>query len=76
MPLTLKAAAERMGISTSLLYTLCRERRIEHIRIGVHGKRGKILIEPNVVDSFLKGSTVRSEAPQPPIAFKHIRMGR
>jgi excisionase family DNA binding protein len=76
VPLTMKEAAERMGISTSLLYTLCRERRIEHIRIGVRGRRGKVLIEPNAVDSFLRDATVRPEAPLSPVALKHIRPAR
>jgi excisionase family DNA binding protein len=58
--LTIKQAAERTGMSTSLLYQLCAERRLPHFRLGREGKRGKILIEEADLDAFLAASRVEA----------------
>ena len=58
--LTIKDAADRSGMSTSLLYQLCAERRLPHFRLGREGKRGKILIEEADLKAFL--ATCRVEA--------------
>jgi excisionase family DNA binding protein len=52
--LTPKQAAERAGVSTSLIYVLCQERRLAHYRIGTDGKRGRILIDPADLDRFME----------------------
>jgi excisionase family DNA binding protein len=39
--LTVSEAAERAGISESLIYQLCEERRLVHFRIGKKGAAGE-----------------------------------
>ena len=53
MRLTPKQAAERAGVSTSLIYTWCAEQRLAHYRIGAEGKRGRILIDPADLDRLI-----------------------
>lgn len=52
--LTPKKAAERAGVSRSLIYTWCSERRLPHYRLGAKGRRGRIFIDPADLDEFLK----------------------
>jgi excisionase family DNA binding protein len=58
--LTINQAADRTGLSTSLLYQLCAERRLPHFRLGREGKRGKILIEEADLEAFM--ATCKVEA--------------
>lgn len=60
--LTIKQAAERTGMSTSLLYQLCTERRLPHFRLGREAKRGKILIEEADLEAFLAAARVEAGA--------------
>ena len=72
---TIKQAAERTGMSTSLLYQICGERRLPHFRLGRDGKRGKILIEEADLDAFLAASRVEAGAGAgsgPAPALRHI----
>jgi excisionase family DNA binding protein len=70
---TIKQAAERTGMSTSLLYQICAERRLPHFRLGRDGKRGKILIEESDLDAFLAASRVEAGAGTGPApALKHL----
>jgi excisionase family DNA binding protein len=57
---TIKQAAERTGLSTSLLYQVCAERRLPHFRLGRAGKRGKILIEEDDLDAFMAAARVEA----------------
>lgn len=52
--LTARQAAERAGVSLSLVYLLCEERRLPHYRIGSEGKRGRILIDAEDLDRFIE----------------------
>ncbi len=52
--LTVKEAAEHAGVSISLIYQLCEERRLPHYRLGGKGKRGKIMIDPRDLDNLLE----------------------
>lgn len=52
--LTPKQAAERTGVSVSLIYQWCKEGLIEHFRLGAKGKRGKVLIDPDELARFLE----------------------
>lgn len=63
---TIKQAADRTGMSTSLLYQICAERRLPHFRLGRDGKRGKILIEESDLDAFLLASKVEAGIKAPP----------
>lgn len=56
--MTAKQAAERLGISKSLLYQLVAEKRLPHRRIGGKGRRGKIVIEEEDVRAFMEGCKV------------------
>jgi excisionase family DNA binding protein len=53
-----KEAAERMGVSVSLIYSWCEERRLAHYRVGGKGRRGKIMISPRDLDSFVESLRV------------------
>lgn len=58
--LNVKEAAERIGVSESLIYQWCEERRLAHYRPGGKGKRGKILISSADLDAFME--SIRVEA--------------
>jgi excisionase family DNA binding protein len=58
--LTVKEAAEYAAVSSSLLYGWCESKRLPHLRCGAAGKRGKILIHKEDLDSFL--ATLRVSA--------------
>ena len=53
MKLTPKQAAEREGISPSLVYRWCEEGRLPHYRVGAVGRRGRILIDPADLNAFM-----------------------
>jgi excisionase family DNA binding protein len=77
MKLTPKMAAERAGVSPSLIYEWCHEKRVPHYRCGGRGRRGRILIEDADLDTFL--DTLRVEAVpdgQGVPALKHISLPR
>ena len=82
--LTVKQAAERAGVSESLIYLLCDERRLPHYRPGGKRKRGKILIDPRDLDAFMASCRVAAEeqpevnvqAPKVAGAFQNLDAGR
>lgn len=51
--LSVKQAAERVGVSPSLVYVWCQEQRLPHYRVGAVGKRGRIRIAPADLDAFM-----------------------
>ena len=72
-PLTVREAAECLGISASLVYALCAQKRIRHERHGVG--RGKILIPEDALEEYRKGATVDVEAGGgPPPVLQHITL--
>ncbi len=75
--LTVKQAARHAGVSESLIYQWCDERRLVHYRVGGAGKRGKILIDPADVDTFLASLKVETrEQPVPSNShrkYRHLR---
>jgi excisionase family DNA binding protein len=50
---TVKQAAERAGVSESLVYEWCSEQRLPHYRLGGQGRRGKIVIDEADLTRFL-----------------------
>ena len=74
--LTVAEAAERAGVSISLVYEWCSERRLTHYRIGGAGRRGKILIDPTDLEGFLGSLKVEAGAaparPLPRKRFRHL----
>ena len=74
--MTVKAAADRIGVSDSLIYEWCSAGQLVHFRFGRKGRRGKLLIDEKDLDAFL--AACRHEArpdTAPPPPLKHIKMG-
>lgn len=65
MKLTASQAAKLAGVSRSLIYQLCEERRLPQLRLGSKGHRGRILIEESDLIAFLERCRVESETDQP-----------
>jgi excisionase family DNA binding protein len=55
--LTVKEAAERLGISQATIYGLCRSRKLRHLRLGT--RRGTIRIPEDALDTLVFGVTVQ-----------------
>jgi excisionase family DNA binding protein len=70
MRLNVKEAAARIGCSASLVYQLCMERAIPHVRVGGQGKRGKVLIEEADLESYLESCRVEPKVQ----GLRHISM--
>jgi excisionase family DNA binding protein len=76
--MTVKAAAERMGISESLVYELCACGSLPHVRLGRPGSRGCIRLTESDILEFLTSQKVGGSAPaRPPPrqqkrVFKHV----
>lgn len=66
MKLTPKQAADRTGVSVSLIYLWCDQRLLSHFRFGGMGRRGKILIEESELDAFMDKMRVEAEIPSEP----------
>jgi len=62
--LNVKRAAERVGVSTSLIYALCQEGRLAHLRLGRGGRRGCIRIRETDLDAFME--ECKREPPEEP----------
>ena len=62
MTLTVKKAADKIGVSASLVYSWCTTKRLRHYRVGDIGKRGKILIDEADLDAFLDSLKVEPAA--------------
>lgn len=58
--LTPKQASKLYPLSVSLIYALCDEKRIAHVRVGARGRRGKILIRPSDLDRFLEEQRIEA----------------
>ncbi len=72
--LTVKEAAEHAGVSESLVYQGCDERRLAHYRLGGKGRRGKIGISPADLDAFVEGLKIEPpEDPDEAVYRRHAR---
>jgi excisionase family DNA binding protein len=71
--LTVKAAAERAGVSVSLIYSLCAEGRLPHVRLGREGRRGTIRIRESDLSEFLEASVSQPASSVLDEALKFIR---
>jgi excisionase family DNA binding protein len=58
MKLSIKAAADSIGVSESLVYQWCQEQRLAHYRLGGDGRRGRIVIDSTALDEFLNDCKV------------------
>jgi excisionase family DNA binding protein len=75
--LNVKQAAERMGISESLVYELCACGALPHVRIGRPGSRGCIRLTEADIQEFLAsqkvgGSAAARPPPKQKRVFKHV----
>ncbi len=72
--LTVREAAERAGVSPSLVYEWCAGALLPHYRFGKPGRRGKILVDEAELDGFIAAHRreARPQAETPPL--KHIRL--
>ena len=75
--LRVKAAAERLGVSESLVYELCACGALPHVRIGRPGSRGCIRLTEADIQEYLANQKVGGSAParSPPKqkrVFKHV----
>lgn len=66
-------AAEHAGVSVSLVYQWCAERRLPHFRLGRSGRRGKLLIEQSDLDLFLDSLRVEAGSEESEAEMRHIR---
>jgi excisionase family DNA binding protein len=70
--MTAKAAADRLGISLSLLYKLLAAGKIAHERHGV-GSRPRIVIREDALEAYRKECTREGRANEP-LPLKHITL--
>jgi excisionase family DNA binding protein len=75
--LCVREAAERLGLSTALIYALCARKKIRHERHGLG--RGTIRIPEDALEEYRRAVTVgagEGEASVPPPAAETARAGR
>ena len=79
--LSVKQAAQRLGVSTALVYSLCAKKRLRHERLGLG--RGVIRIPEDAIVEYRQSHTVQVEtvgqatppAPKPkPVKLQHLRL--
>ena len=74
--LTVRQAAERVGVSASLVYQWCADGTLPHYRLGASGRRGKIVIDPAELDRVLSRAADRaSETAERTLATVYERVG-
>ncbi len=73
--ITVQEAANRLFVSTSSIYTMCKKKLLRHTRVGA--RAGKILIYPEDVEAYRQRQMVEAQtAPNPsPLhhPLKHLR---
>jgi excisionase family DNA binding protein len=73
--MTVREAAERLGVSAQTVYQLCAARKLRHVRIGLG--RGTVRISEEAIAEYLRRAEGAPDAaPAPPrrAAFKHVRL--
>jgi excisionase family DNA binding protein len=75
MLLTVKQAADALGISLALAYNLCQQKRIRHERHGL--RRGVIRIPEDAIDEYRQSVTIEAEPaeyrPAKTKTYKHLK---
>lgn len=61
MQMTVKQAAEHVGVSESLVYAWCKCGMLPHARLGRPGKRGTIRIDQDEFENFLRTMKVSGQ---------------
>lgn len=73
---TVKQAADRLGVSVSLMYGLVAAKKVRHERHGLG--RGVIRIPAEALDEYrldcTVGQGVKPPAPRPKVRLRHLRV--
>jgi excisionase family DNA binding protein len=77
--LTVKQAAEQLGVCASLVYGWCQSGILPHFRLGARGRRGGIRIAVADLETFLatlkREGRPESKPPAPkPVKLKHLQL--
>lgn len=75
MLLKVRQVADRLGVSVSLVYQLCSDGLLTHLRLGGKGKRGRVMVEESDLAAFLEGCRREASASAPLLSLKHINLG-
>lgn len=67
-----KGAAPLLYCSPSLVYALCKGKKLRHVRVGLG--RGKCLIPESAIAEYLAQQTVAVDQPVPERRFRHVRL--
>lgn len=70
--LTVKQAAEKIGVSAGLVYGLCAAGKIRHERFGLG--RGTIRIPDEAMDEFRQSCVQTGAERLAPLPLKHLKM--
>ena len=70
--MSVKQAAERAGVSDSLVYAWCRDGGLRHSRFGRPGRRGCIRIAPADLERFLADCTKDGTPATAPLVLNHV----
>jgi excisionase family DNA binding protein len=73
--LTPKQAAEKAGVSPSLVYEWCARGLLPHYRFGRAGKRGTIRIDVAELEAFLGRCRQAARPQEDTLPLKHITLG-
>ena len=69
--LTVADVAQQLGISSSTVYDLARQRKISHCRVGVG--RGRLLFTAQDVGDYVKARRIEADSLSPTMRFTHSR---
>jgi excisionase family DNA binding protein len=69
--LNVEEGAAYLRVSPSLVYRLCQEGRLPHVRIGGRGRRGKVLLHLADLEAFLAACRVQGPDGEGPL--EHLR---
>jgi excisionase family DNA binding protein len=58
--LTVSQAAKAAKLSRSAIYEACDQKRLAHYRLSGGGRRGKIMIRPTDLETFIEGCRVEA----------------
>ena len=79
--LTVRQAAERAGVCSSIVYGWVASGELPHFRLGAKGRRGKVAIAEADLDAFVQARRRegRQETPPPspkpqPIKLRHLHL--
>jgi excisionase family DNA binding protein len=73
--LSVRQAAERAGVSVSLVYAWCAAGSLKHSRFGRPGRRGTIRVEESDLGAFLERCRREERLPAaPPQHLRHITL--